>query len=120
MGKRKKKRRIPFLISHPTAKMKKTAKPDLPNTDKGESAPDYVSIVDSGIRWLLVLAFVILILVAIEEISVVVFGRRPAENFTPTLISALTAIIGGILFFFRVLVNHYRNNRRNRDDQSGD
>lgn len=113
MGKGKKKRRIPFSISLPIQKMKsKESNPNPSDDKKGDQkpAPDYTSIVASGIRWLLVLAFVILLLIAIEEISVVVFGRQPSQNFTPTLISALTAIIGGILFFFRVLVRHYRNN----------
>lgn len=120
MGKRKRKRRIPFSISLPTTKMTDTmSNPDPPRSDKEEQKKvgDYTSIVDSGIRWLLVLAFIILVLIAIEEISVVVFGRQPSQHFTPTLISALTAIIGGILFFFRVLVRHYRNNQRN-DDQA--
>lgn len=119
MGKRKTKRRIPFLVSNTITRTKgKTANPDPSGSDRDKHRPavDYTSIVDSGVRWLLVLAFIILILVAIEEISVVVFGRQPSENFTPTLISALTAIIGGILFFFRVLVRHYRNNHR--DDGS--
>jgi len=113
MGRRRKKR---FSISLPAVRKSSPAlDADPPHGDgeKRQPTADYTSIVDSGIRWLLVLAFVILVLVAIEEISVVVFGRQPSENFTPTLISALTAIIGGILFFFRVLVRHYRNNNRN-------
>jgi len=83
---------------------------------KREAAPErrpgdqvYQEMVRSGVRWVLFLAFVILLLVAIEEISVVVFGREPHETFTPTLISALTAIVGGVLFFFRQIVRYYRN-----------
>lgn len=115
MSKRKKE----HSVSPPASKMRQRNSSSNASKDKRDQQPapaDYTSIVGSGIRWLLVLAFVILVLIAIEEISVVVFERQPSQNFTPTLISALTAIIGGILFFFRVLVRHYRNNHRDDED----
>ena len=79
---------------------------------RGSGDQIYQEMVRSGVRWVLFLAFVILALVAVEEISVVVFGREPHETFTPTLISALTAIVGGVLFFFRQIVRYYRNHPR--------
>ena len=77
---------------------------------RGSGDHIYQEMVRSGVRWVLFLAFVILVLVAVEEISVVVFGREPQQTFTPTLIGALTAIVGGVLFFFRQIIRYYRNN----------
>ena len=81
---------------------------DRPKKQK-PATTEFTTIIASGIRWMLGLTFVILLLVAIEAISVVVFGRQPSQTYTPVLISALTTIVGGILFFFRILVRHYRN-----------
>jgi uncharacterized integral membrane protein len=114
MGKRRKDQNIPFSL--PAMRMKEMKPNNDPvdhNAEENQQpATDYAAIVASGIRWIIVLAFVILVLIAIEEISIVVFGRQPSQHFTPTLIGALTGIIGGILFFFRILVQHYRNNHR--------
>ncbi len=119
MSKRRKNQQVPFSIPPPA--LSRAEKMTKSETEQGEEqkkqppAMDYTSIVDAGIRWILVLAFIILVLIAIEEISIVVFGRQPSQYFTPTLISALTGIIGGILFFFRVLVQHYRNHHPEED-----
>ena len=120
MRKRRKEQQIPFSIPPPATssshEVTKLAMEQDEKKKKQRPATDYTSIVDSGIRWMLVLAFIILVLIAVEEISIVVFGRQPSQYFTPTLISALTGIIGGILFFFRVLVKHYRNHHNHDSD----
>jgi uncharacterized integral membrane protein len=67
------------------------------------------ALVTFGVKRLLLLVFVILLLIAIEEIAVVIFSREPAESFTPALIGALTAIVGGLLVFFGKIIRDHRD-----------
>lgn len=112
------RRRFPFLVSLKTASRRRGASDEGRRDERYRSNRQiYQAMVSSGVRWVLLLAFVILLLVAVEEISVVVFGREPHQTFTPTLISALTAIIGGILLFFRQIIRYYRDNHPRDQEQ---
>jgi uncharacterized integral membrane protein len=126
MSKRKRsgRRRFPYLIPLQAAFRRRKPSAAPKRMLGGRSGNHiYQEMVRSGVRWVLFLAFVILFLIAVEEISVVVFGREPHRTFTPSLISALTAIVGGVLFFFRQIIRYHRNNHLRdpeREDGSSD